>query len=95
MSQFPAIWWDASDIIISYRQIWLNILVRLLPLEQDNKIKEQNTPECYYAMFFFSIFCCSITNKHAKKDLALNDNLFLEPAQKPSIYSLATYSSQQ
>jgi len=87
-----------QKIIISYlkyRQIWLNLLVRLLPLEQDNRIKEQNTPECCYAMFFFSIFRCSITNKHAKKDLALHDNLFLETTQKPSIYSLATYSSQQ
>jgi hypothetical protein len=59
-----------QKIIISYlkyRQIWLNILVRLLPLEQDNKIKEQNTPDCCYAMFFSPFFVVALPTSMPRK----------------------------
>lgn len=46
-------------------------------------------------LLFFSMFCWNVRSEHPKRDLAINGEMLLEHVQKKSIYTLATYSSEE
>jgi len=46
-------------------------------------------------VFFQFVFFYSVTNKHPKSDLVINDNLFLELVKKTPFNNLTTYNSHE